>query len=231
MCRRSRKNNPESKIFRVNQVKRALVASVFVAVRAAVAAETPENSAEGWTVSSKASDLTLYSRPHPGSALKEFKAIGGIDASTQLVHQVLDDVDSYPLFMPYMAECRVIKREGDYLFTYQRLAPHIVSQRDYTLRVDEKSWNSGLGLAFLKRWQTANEAGPPPQKGVLRVTVSEGSWLLEPDGADKTRATYSVFSDTGGALPAFIANGAAAMGIKKVFAAVRKQVKDPKYSR
>jgi hypothetical protein len=213
----------------VNQVQQALVAAICVAAQTAVAAELAENSTEGWTVSSKASDLTLYSRPHPGSALKEFKAVGGFEASTELVHRVLDDVESYPSFMPYMAECRILKREGDYIFTYQRLAPHIVSQRDYTLRGDEKSWKSGQGLAFLKRWQTANEAGPPPQKGVVRVSVSEGSWLLEPDGPDKTRATYSVFSDTGGALPAFIANGAAALGIKKVFAAVRKQVQDPKY--
>jgi hypothetical protein len=213
----------------VNHVQQALVAAICVAAQAAVAAELAENSTEGWTVSSKASDLTLYSRPHPGSALKEFKAVGGFEASTELVHRVLDDVESYPSFMPYMAECRILKREGDYIFTYQRLAPHIVSQRDYTLRGDEKSWKSGQGLAFLKRWQTANEAGPPPQKGVVRVSVSEGSWLLEPDGPDKTRATYSVFSDTGGALPAFIANGAAALGIKKVFTAVRKQVQDPKY--
>jgi hypothetical protein len=147
------------------------------------------------------------------------------------MHRMLNDVDSYPSFMPYMAECRIIKRDGESIITYQRLAPAIVSQRDYTLRVEEKSWTSGSGSAYLHRWQTANEAGPPPRKGVLRVSVSEGSWLLEPDGADKTRATYSIFSDTGGALPAFIANGAAALGIKKVFAAVRKQVQDPKYGK
>jgi hypothetical protein len=196
-----------------------------------IAAEASENNSDGWTLDSNGSNLTLYSRPHAGSALKEFKAVGGIDAPTITVHRVLDDVDSYPSFMPYMAECRIIKRDGDNIFTYQRLAPRIVSQRDYTLRVEQKSWPSGPGLAYLHRWQTANEVGPPPQKGVLRVSVSEGSWLLEPDGPDKTRATYSIFSDTGGALPAFIANGAAALGIKKVFAAVRKQVQDPKYHR
>jgi len=205
------------------------LAIVCLTGHACIAAEASENENGGWTLSSKGSNLTLYSRPHAGSALKEFKGVGGIDAPTTTVHRVLDDVDSYPSFMPYMAECRIIKRDGDNIFTYQRLAPKIVSQRDYTLRVEKKSWPSGPTLAYLHRWQTANEVGPPPQKGVLRVSVSEGSWLLEPDGPDKTRATYCIFSDTGGALPAFIANGAAALGIKKVFAAVRKQIQDPKY--
>jgi hypothetical protein len=210
---------------------KAVFALLCLSVHGAAAAEPAGSSSDAWTLASKGSNLVLYSRPHPGSALKEFKAVGTIDASTAAVHQLLNDVDSYPSFMPYMAECRIIKRDGNDIFTYQRLAPGIVSQRDYTLHVEEKSWQSGPALAYLHRWQTANEAGPPPRKSVLRVTVSEGSWLLEPDGTNKTRATYSIFSDTGGSLPAFIANGAGALGIKKVFAAVRKQVQDPKYAR
>jgi hypothetical protein len=53
--------------------------------------------------------------------------------------------------------------------------------------------------------------------------------LLEPDHTVKTRATYSIFTDNGGRLPAFLANAASGIGIRKIFAAVRRQVKDPKY--
>jgi len=53
---------------------------------------------------------------------------------------------------------------------------------------------------------------------------------LEPQGTTKTRATYSIYTDSGGALPAFIANKASEIGIRRIFAAVRKQVKDPKYN-
>jgi hypothetical protein len=62
------------------------------------------------------------------------------------------------------------------------------------------------------------------------VKVCKGTWLLEPDGPAKTRATYSIFSDTGGVIPAFIANHASLMAIKKLYAAISKQVKDPKYA-
>lgn len=195
------------------------------------AAEPPAEAEKTWSVGSNTKGVTIYSRTRSGSSLKEFKATGDIEAPTTAVHQVLDDVDSYPAFMPYVAECRIVKREGNSTFTYQRVSPKICSDRDYTLRIDAKSWASEGGLAYLNRWQSANELSPAPKKGVLRVTLCEGSWLLEPQRPGKTRATYSVFTDSGGALPAFIANGASEIGIRKLFAAVRKQVQNPKYSR
>lgn len=185
---------------------------------------------DGWKFAAKSNDVAIYSRVRAGSPIKEFKAIGGIDAPTRAVSAVIDDFESYTSFMPYTAECRLIKRDGDSIITYQRLSPKICGDRDYTLRVSKKSWSAPDGVAFLDRWNAANELGPPERKGVVRVKTCEGGWLLEPDGANKTRATYSVYSDTGGAIPAFLANRASQTGIGKLFAAVRKQVKDPKYN-
>jgi len=107
---------------------------------------------------------------------------------------------------------------------------HAYPDRDYTLRVSKKSWPGPKGLTYLSQWQTANEMGPPEKKGVVRLKVCNGTWLLEPDGAAKTRATYSIYSDTGGFVPAFIANHASLMAIKKLYAAIGKQVKEPSYA-
>jgi hypothetical protein len=185
---------------------------------------------EGWKLASDAKEVVIYSRPHAESNLKEFRAIGFIDAAASAVHAVIDDFENYPKFMPYTLECRLIKREGDSVIGYQRLSPKIVEDRDYTLRVSKKSWPGPKGLTYLSQWETANEMGPPAQKGVVRLKVCNGTWLLEPDGAARTRATYSIYSDTGGFVPAFIANHASLTAIKKLYAAISKQVKDPKYA-
>jgi hypothetical protein len=182
-----------------------------------------------WNAVKQSNGIVIYSRPHAGSSLKEFKAVGEIDAATKTVHKVIDDVDGYTSFMPYTTECRVIARKGDSILTYQRVSPKIVSDRDYTLRIQQKSWPVENGLAYLNRWEPANEDGPAEKPGVFRVKVCEGSWLLEPAGDGKTRATYSVFTDSGIVGPAFIANTVSTTGISKLFAAVRKQAKDPKY--
>ena len=206
------------------------LALLLASVRVLLAAEPLPQEDEGWKMTKNSSGLTLYSRIRAGSSLKEYKAIGGVDAPTTAVHQVLNDVDNYPVFMPFVTECRIVKREGSATFTYQRLSPKICSDRDYTLKIDQKSWASEGGMAFLNRWQPANEMGPPQKKGVLRVSLCEGSWLLEPTADKRTRATYTVFTDSGGSLPAFISNAANEMAIRKVFTAVRKQVTLPKYA-
>ena len=191
---------------------------------------SPVDPKEGWKLAADAKDMTIYSRPHAESNLKEFKAVGSIDAPSSAVHAVIDDFENYPKFMPYTLECRLIKREGDSVIGYQRLSPKIIEDRDYTLRVSKKSWLGPKGLTYLSQWETANELGPAEQKGVVRLKVCDGTWLLEPDGPAKTRATYSIYSDTGGFIPAFIANHASLTAIKKLYAAIRKQVKDPKYA-
>ena len=140
---------------------------------------------EGWKLAADAKDVLIYSRAHADSNLKEFKAIGFIDAPAYAVHAVIDDFENYPKFMPYTLECRLIKREGDSVIGYQRLSPKICEDRDYTLRVSKKSWPGPKGLTYLSQWQTANEMGPPEQKGVVRLKVCNGNWLLEPDGSGK----------------------------------------------
>ena len=189
-----------------------------------------ENPGEGWKLTSGSKDVAIYSRAHAGSKLKEFRAIGSIDAPTYAVHAVIEDFENYPGFMPYTVECQLIKRESDSIVGYQRLSPKICEDRDYTLRVWKKSWPGPDGLTYLSRWEPANELGPAEKKGVIRVKICDGGWLLEPNGEIKTRATYSIYTDTGGMIPAFIANGASRVGISKLFEAVRKQVKNPKYA-
>jgi len=204
------------------------VATFLVGIALPLFATEPVQNAD-WKLVKQTNGLAIQSRPHPGSNLKEFKATGEIDAPTKTVHNVIDDVDSYPSFMPYTAEATVLERDHDSLITYQRLSPKIVADRDYTLRIEKKSWPAQFGIAYLNEWKPANEHGPAEKPGVFRVKLCNGSWLLEPNAANKTRATYYVFSDSGINVPIFLANTISETGITKLFAAVRKQAKEPKY--
>jgi coenzyme Q-binding protein COQ10 len=208
----------------------ALISLLLAGSPTVFAAEESTNKDGDWKLSAREKDVAIYSRARTGSRLKEFKAIGSIDAPTSAVGAVIDDFENYPGFMPYTVECRLIKRESDSIVGYQRLSPKICEDRDYTLRVWKKSWPGPEGLTYFSRWEPANELGPAEKKGVIRVKICDGGWLLEPNGEIKTRATYSIYTDTGGMIPAFIANHASRVGISKLFEAVRKQVKNPKYT-
>jgi hypothetical protein len=187
---------------------------------------------DDWTVAKRSPEITVYERTRKGSALREFKAVGVMAAPPEVIKRVIDDVDEYPRFMPYVTEARVISRDGPNLVSYQRISPPFVSDRDYTLRVSCETRTGTDGACFCNNWKAANELGPAEKKGVSRVKVTEGSWLLEPeDGGRKTRATYHIYSDSGGALPASITNAASRTAIPKLFESIRKQAQLPKYLR
>lgn len=209
-------------------MKRAIIAVSILGIALAVSAAEQARK-EDWKLAKQTNGVAIYSRLHPGSHLKEFKAIGEIDAPSTAVYKVIDDVEAYPTFMPYTAEARVIERKQDSILTYQRISPKIVSDRDYTIRIDKKSWPAENGVAYFSEWKPANERGPAEKPGVFRVKLVNGSWLLEPTNGGKTRATYFVFTDSGISVPAFLANTISETGISKLFTAVRKQAKEPKY--
>lgn len=211
------------------RVLRALLTLAAFELCENLPATEPAADSSEWKFVSNKDGVTLHRRQRPAS--NESRAIGEIPASTALVHAVLDDVESYASFMPYTAECRVLKREGNSMVAYQRISAPLTSDRDYTVRIRSNSKPADGGTSYFSQWEADNALGPPENSGVVRVKLCEGSWLLEPLGPNATRATYTIYTDSGGAIPAFIKNTGSQVGIRKMFAAIRKQVRDPKYAK
>lgn len=195
------------------------------------AARAGEGAKEAeWTQESDVKGVSIQSRLREGSDLREFRAVGAFDATPATIFAILDDSEAYPSFMPYTSECRVLKRERNSVIAYQRIEVPLVSDRDFTLRSLNTKWFGPDGAIYRIRWAPANDEGPAALHGVTRVSVCEGGWLLEPNGAGGTRATYSIFTDSGGALPSFLANNGSRIAIRKVFEAIRKRARDPKFA-
>lgn len=206
-----------------------LLALTALSLNQKLRAAEPKAAPSEWKFISNKDGVALYRRDR--EITNESKAIGEIAAPAAVVHAVLNDVESYASFMPYTAECRVLKRDGNSVVAYQRLSPPMTSDRDYTVRMRSSSKPGEGGTTYLSQWEAENKLGPPEIRGVVRVNLCDGSWLLEPTGPNTTRATYTIYTDSGGAIPAFIKNTGSQMGIRKLFAAIRKQVRDPKYTK
>ena len=206
-----------------------IIAASVISFVASAAEPKAEASPGEWKFVSNKDGVELYRRQR--ALTNESKAIGEIAASTDLVHAVLDDIESYASFMPYTAECRVLKRDHDSVIAYQRISAPMTSDRDYTVRVRESGKKVDAGTTYFHQWQADNALGPPEKSGVVRVKLCDGSWLLEPAGPNKTRATYMIYTDSGGAIPKFLKETGSQIGVRKLFAAIRKRVTDPKYAK
>lgn len=204
-----------------------LVLALFLGIhRLPIRAAEPN---DGWTVANRTDNLTVFTRPREGSSIRECKAIGFIDAEPIVVKRVIDDTADYPKFMPYVVESKTISHLADGRVGYQRISPPIVGDRDYTVRVKCESKAGPGGTCYCNRWEAANDLGPAEIKGVTRVKITQGSWLLEPCAGGKTKATYTIYSDSGGGIPTFLLNSANKTAIPKLFDAVRQQCKLGKY--
>jgi hypothetical protein len=190
-------------------------------------------SEDDWREVSRTANLAVSVRDRSGNPIKELRAVGMIDAPTWVVKNVLDDVDSYPRFMPYTAEARLLNRDTARrtAIVYMKLNPPLVGPRDVTIRIqDQVSKGLDGSMIYNSHWEADNASGPAVQAGVTRMSLDEGSWTLEPTADGKsTRAIYLLLTDAGGNLPPFVVNMANKRSVADLFEAVRKQAQNGKY--
>jgi hypothetical protein len=196
----------------------AAAAAVVVAVLALhVMAGEPS-----WVEATRTKGIVIYNRDHPGGDVKEVMAVGTFDYAPAAVHKILDDLGHYKDFMPYAKESHELEVAPDHVITYERIAAPLSSERDYTIRVTDAVDDKGV---ITHSFKIANDKGPKPIDGVVRIEILEGHWVLEPvDGGKKTKATYWVYTSPGGSIPTFIANAANNTAVPNLYEAVRNRL-------
>ena len=187
----------------------------------------------GWEEIDHRGTLTISARTRPGTSIKETRAVGTIDAPNWVIKNVLDDVENYPSFMPYIVECKLLSRNAakHAMTVYTRMDPPLIDPRDYTLLIHDEAQKAADGTTtYVSRWSPANGSGPAEKPGTVRVNVNEGSWVLEStDNGEHTRGTYTLFTDGGGGIPAFIFNQLSKRRLNELFEVLGKQSKEAKY--
>lgn len=95
-----------------------------------------------------------------------------------------------------------LARRADEIVFHDRVSTPVVSDREYTMRIRRVGDGRTLRLVF----GTAPELGPPPTPGFVTLPIVRGEWAFAPDG-DGSAVTYTVYSEPGGSIPAFVVRG------------------------
>lgn len=113
---------------------------------------------------------------------------------------------------PDLKSRKVLSETADTRITHDQITPPLVNHRDYVVKAHWAMEGGACRMTF----EATDELAPPLADGSIRVTKVRGYWLFEPaDG--KTKLTYVVFSDPGGAIPPWIAEGTRrTLGVKWV---------------
>ena len=178
-----------------------------------------------WKKVSSKDQASVWTREVIDSPIKEVKLVVTFQAPVEQVWKTIRDVEHYLKFMPYLDAIEVMKLDGqDKAYIYHRVDPPLVSQRDYTLLiVDEVDAEKGH---YYRYWTQKNELGPAPKKGVVRLTICDGSWTLSATEDGKTKASYWLYTDPAGRIPNWLANKVNKSALYDVAEAIEQRALD-----
>ena len=172
--------------------------------------------AEGYERIGDKHEVTVYNRK--GHAI-DLAAEAEIGFPPEVVMRVLTDYPSHTRWVHGLSTSQVLAHTDHSLDVYQRLDLPFVGDRDFTIRVEFGKDGSNRFIRF-----HGIEGGPPPAKGVVRIPLNEGSWLLQSaDGGRKTHAIYRFKMELGGHLPMWMARGRAGKDVPDLIDAIRNQ--------
>ena len=156
----------------------------------------------GWTTFETQKGVTYEKRAVAGSRYNEYRAVMEVAATpTETARTVWTAItDSVP---PTVKRRQVLSRGADELVIYDQIHTPVVSDRDVTIRIRRIARGDEVEVRF----DSANELGPPPAAGFVRLPVVRGHWLLTPSPGG-THVVYECYSEPGGSIPAFLVRGA-----------------------
>ena len=183
-------------------------------------------ASQGFALVGQAHGVKQYK--HRTAKIVRLAAEGVIPAPVADVRQMVVDYRRQEGKVDRVGHSRILREGPGWLIVYQRLKLPIISDRDFTLRV---TWGEGKGHQWVV-FDAAPAEGPPPQRGVVRVTQHSGSWQLKPvEGGRATFARFQTRIDLGGSLPRVLARSGAGKELPTLFAEICRLVEARRRSR
>ena len=182
-----------------------------------------------WKLVINKNGIKVYTRPVVGSDLDEFKGITVVNASIDVIGEVLKDVPAQPEWMGDCIVARVVKRlAGDDVIVYNVTnAPWPVSDRDVIVKSKTVlEYKSGRVIIYMKAVKIPLV---PIRKDRIRMTELTGNWILHYISRNKTSVLYQVRTNPAGSIPAVIANLTSKNIPFKTLTGMKKIVKKKKY--
>jgi hypothetical protein len=178
-----------------------------------------------WDVQ-RTAPILIKVRERPATDVKEVWAEGDLAAAPIDIQNALCDVDRFTGYMPYLAEARYLGEPDPdgARYSYSRLELPVLSPRDFVHKVyvDRDAATDPAGV-FANHWFSV-PTRIPERPSVLRLQISEGSWLVTPlPGGAASHVIYCFCADPRGSIPSFAANRANVTGVTETFKNVERE--------
>jgi hypothetical protein len=156
--------------------------------------------------------VTVEQRPVADSKFVELRFSTLSDKTPQSLCDAAFGDGSFDPKEPDLKSRKILKESEDERITYDQITPPLVSNRDYVVKARRIREGDGCRMTF----EATTDVAVPNVENWVRVTKLRGYWSFTPESG-KTRIVYVVFTDPGGAIPPFLAEGSRrTLGVKWV---------------
>lgn len=185
-------------------------------------------SGQEWRQVRNKDDIQVYTRPVATSKFKEFRGVVELEASVSAIVAALQDVGSYPEWMPHSATSEVVSSQGDTELVYRLItdAPWPVQDRDGIYRM---LFERRPGTREVRIQLTALPERLPEDPDYVRIQRLQGSWQLSPQPDGVVRVVYQVLTDPAGKVPVWLINSTVVNQPFQTLSALRRRVALPQY--
>ena len=181
-----------------------------------------------WELKTEKEGIKVYTRTFPDSKFKAIRVEMDLEATLSQLVAVLMDVRTATEWV-YATKSAVLLKQvspSEVIYYSEVKLPWPVSNRDFVAR---------LKASQDARTKVVTIDGPtlsdyvPVKDGIVRVTKSEGKWVLTPVGSHHIKVQYTLRTDPGGDLPAWLFNLFVTKGPTESFEHLKEQLKKPAY--
>lgn len=200
-----------------------LLAALFIITQTTIAFAQTD-----WKLKNEKDGIKVYVGAVPDSKFKAIKVECELNTTLSQLVKVLLDIKTCPEWVDHTKLCTLVKQVSpSELYYYSEInIPWPAQNRDFVAHLTVRQ-NANTKVVTVDG--PAVDGFVPEKDGVVRVHSSKGLWILTPLRKDVVKLVYTLQTDPGGAIPAWLVNLLVASGPMKSFQALKVQLKKPAY--
>lgn len=158
-----------------------------------------------WTLRKEKEGIKIYTREATNTNIKEVKTVLTISTSVNKISNAIIDVENYSNWMKNILNPKMIKKinQNEYYLYYEMDAPWPTQNRDI-INHTIISHNQSNGITLISSTAVPNFI--EKKENLVRITLSEGSWILKELPNGKVEVTHMLLASPGGSIPDWVIN-------------------------
>lgn len=177
-----------------------------------------------WTLQQRQDGVSIYTRAYPDSKFKAIRVKCQVQASLARLVYVILDVNTAGQWVYGTKSATLLKQVSPAEIYYYSVVdmPWPLTDRDFIAHVT---------VTQDPRTYVVSVVGPTtpdymsPKSGIVRVPSGEGDWVLTPLAGGMVAIDYTLRTDPGGGLPAWLVNLFVTKGPLETFSALQQQLR------